>query len=145
MKSILILILIVSILSALLINCTSPSDQSSSQIVQESEGTVATTGKKLTSLDFGEKWPFTISEGIVKCTEYGGVVFEANGKVYALNGTAQMHSDEYGYANVAEIWAVDEKMAQAMKDNGYSKEEIERLKKRISISAVIDAGLELCQ
>ena len=138
-------ILIVSILYAFLISCTSPSDQSSSQSVQESEETVAATGKKLTSLDFGEKWPFTVSEGIVKCTEYGGVVFEANGKVYALNGTAQMHSDEYGYANVAEIWAVDEKMVQAMKDNGYSKEEIERLKTRINIGSIIDVGLELCQ
>lgn len=80
-------ILIVSILYAFLISCTSPSDQSSSQSVQESEETVATTGKKLTSLDFGEKWPFNISEGIVKCTEYGGVVFQANVKIYALNGT----------------------------------------------------------
>lgn len=138
-------ILTASILSALLISCTPPSDQSSSQSAHVSEETVATTGKKLTSLDFGEKWPFTISEGIVKCTEYGGVVFEANGKVYALNGTAQMHSDEYGYANVAEIWAVDEKMVQAMKDNGYSKEEIERLKTRISIGPIIDAGRELCE
>lgn len=138
-------ILIVSILAAFLICCTSPSDQSSSQSVQESEETVSTTEKKLTALDFGEKWPFTISEGMVKCTEYGGVVFEANGKVYALNGTAQMHSDEYGYANVEEIWAVDEKMIQAMKDNGYSKEEIERLKTRISIGPIIDVGLELCQ
>jgi hypothetical protein len=138
-------ILTTSILSALLISCTSPSDQSSSQSVHESEETVATTGKKITSLDFGEKWPFTISEGIVKCTEYGGVVFQANSKVYALNGTAKMHSDEYGYANVEEIWAVDEKMVQAMKDNGYSKEEIERLKIRKSIGPIIDAGLELCE
>lgn len=138
-------ILIVSILSALLISCTSSNDQSSSQSAHVSEETVDTTGKKLTSLDFGEKWPFTIPEGIVKCTEYGGIVFEANGKVYALNGTAQMHSDEYGYTNVAEIWAVDEKMVQAMKDNGYSKEEIERLKTRISIGPIIDAGRELCE
>lgn len=138
-------ILIVSILSAFLINCSSPSDQTSSQSTQTHEESVSTTGRKLTAIEFGDKWPFTVSEGIVKCTEYGGVVFQANGKVYALNGTAQMHSDEYGYANVAEIWAVDEKMVQAMKDNGYSKEEIERLKTRISIGPIIDAGRELCE
>lgn len=138
-------ILIVSILSAFLISCSSPSDQSSSQRVQESEEIVSSTEKKLTALDFGEKWPFTISEGIVKCTGYGGVVFEANGKVYALNGTAKMHSEEYGYANVEEIWAVDEKMVQAMKENGYSKEEIERLKTRINIGPIIGAGRELCE
>lgn len=62
-----------------------------------------------------------------------------------MGRTAQMHSNEYGYANVEEIWAVDEKMVQAMKDNEYSKEEIERLKTRISIGPIIDTGLELCE
>lgn len=137
-------ILIVSVLSIFLIRCTSPSDQSSSQSVHESEETVATTGKKLTSLDFGEKWPFTISEGIVKCTEYGGVVFEANGKVYAVNGTAKMHGSEHGYSEIEEIWAFDEKMIQNMKNNGYSGAEIDKLKTRINIGSIIEVGLSLC-
>lgn len=46
----------------------------------------------VTEADFGEEWPFSVSEGTLGCDGsdgLGAVTFEAEGRVYGLNGTAK--------------------------------------------------------
>src|SRR5438067_6794663 len=65
---------------------------------------------KITKVEFGEKWPFTVSEGVLTCTPYGQlhlITFSANGKVYGLNGTARNLAKERGFAEIDEIWKND--------------------------------------
>jgi hypothetical protein len=37
------------------------------------------------SQDLGDKWPFTVESGAITCPDPQEVVFEANGRKYALN------------------------------------------------------------
>ena len=74
----------------------------------------------------------------VRCEPASAVVFEVDGKVYALNGMA-MGQDRW--ADVDEIWA-----DQPFEDLGISEAEaadigMEPLKKSM---VLIDDGLELC-
>ncbi|MCP4700307.1 MAG: DUF2511 domain-containing protein [Gammaproteobacteria bacterium] len=54
----------------------------------------------ITEAEFGRKWPFTVSHGILKCTSPNIVTFEANGKTYAVNPPALAQ----GHVDVEEIW-----------------------------------------
>jgi len=102
------------VLFIMLYSCESGEDKSTSGNVKN-----IITSKKLVSTDFGEKWPFTVSEGFVKCI-MGGVIFKANGNDYALNGKAISQKDVYGYSELEEIWAFDEKHTQSLIGMGYS-------------------------
>jgi hypothetical protein len=87
----------------------------------------------LVSSDVGEDWPLTVPYAIVSCTErtLGGRLLQLvtltapDGAEYAVNGTAQDHTD---LPDIEPIWAPNP--------------DVEGL--RIDISPVIDAGLAQC-
>ena len=84
---------------------------------------------KITKQEFGEAWAFTVDEGILSCKGsygIGEVLFMANGKIYAVNGTAKGTKK---YLPIDDIWAADPKIAGAKKN----------------IGAFIEKGLKLCQ
>jgi hypothetical protein len=71
------------------------------------------------------EWPLTVSHGVVRC-EGTSVIFRANGRDYAVNGTAQMLHKEM--AKIHRIWRRDPDVPGL----------------RINIGPVLDKGLELC-
>ncbi len=48
--------------------------------------------------EFGEQWPFTVSEGVLECVDYA-VIFHTRSGRYGLNGLAESK----GYAEVDPI------------------------------------------
>ncbi len=90
-------------------------------------------GIKTTRSEYGDKWPFTVEEGVLSCTDTGRTVgttrmlevtFTANGVTYGLNGTAKQNSR---YSNVEAIWANDPSLPGTRKN----------------ITPIIDRGLAL--
>jgi hypothetical protein len=82
---------------------------------------------KITEAELGEEWPFTVSEGILRChgsAGFGAVTFEADGTEYAVNGVAKGQD----YPPVDPVWA-DDPTVDGLKKN---------------IGPVIDRGLDLC-
>ncbi len=53
--------------------------------------------------DFGNKWPFTVGEGILCEPKPNAAVFVYGGVYYALNGIATAHK----YADLDPIWKFD--------------------------------------
>jgi hypothetical protein len=92
--------------------------------VQEEEE-FAGNETSISSDEFGNEWPLTVDEGIVRCEGAGEVYFTADGTTYSVNGLAMGNSD---LPDIDVIWADDP--------------EISGLK--INISPIIDRGLELC-
>jgi hypothetical protein len=88
--------------------------------------------------NFGNSWPFTVSQGELSCSG-NSVTFKANGKTYAVNGTAKSR----GYAPINEIWKDDEKMIKILKES-FPGEDIGPPPK-INIGPIIDKGLSLCK
>ena len=52
--------------------------------------------------DFGADWPLTVESGVLSCIAPSSVVFEANGRMYAVNGAAKSQT---GLAAINAIWA----------------------------------------
>ncbi len=82
------------------------------------------TQVKITQAEYGDKWPFTVSEGVLHYRDTGvtvgttrmiEVLFTANGVTYALNGTAKENSS---YTNVDSIWAKNPSLPGIKKDIG---------------------------
>jgi hypothetical protein len=103
--------------------------------------------KLLRANDYGDKWPFTVAEGEVSCRAGSAVVFEVNGKAYAVNGNAKSR----GYLPIEPIWRHDPGMIKMQEEiakaEGKTLEEIKKLMgpmPRVNISPIIDAGLALC-
>lgn len=92
-----------------------------------SDGGEAAATKSISEEDFGKDWPFTVESGTVRCEGESEVVFEANGKTYAVNGAA--HSQQPDLAPLSDIWA-DTKSGNPPK---------------VDVAPVIDAGLALCE
>jgi len=68
------------------------------------------SGVQVSKADMGEKWPFTVENGLVHCFDGRELVFEANGIKYSLNGWAETFASEKGYnTNLKAIWARDPK------------------------------------
>ena len=107
--------------------------------------------KEISKNQFDEKWPFTVSEGKLKCVQYNakginsqmiqGVIFETNGKTYGINGTAKSWGKELGYSNIEEIWADDTIQMNKLIKAGIPKE---NAKMKIDIGTILDEGLKLC-
>ena len=93
--------------------------------------------------EFGDKWPFTVSEGLLECEGPSVVTFRANGRTYAVNGMALSRN----FADVKPIWRYDMKMIEGLaKALDMTIEETKRTNPiRISIGPIIDAGLTLCR
>lgn len=89
---------------------------------------------KVTSAEYGEAWPFTVTSGTVgyEPLQVGDrklaiLTFESGGKIYALNGIARSRIKQRGFLEIDAIW----------RDNP----KIEGLK--INISPIIQRGLAL--
>lgn len=95
----------------------------------------------VTEKEYGEEWPFTVSEGLLKCSDKG-VTFVSGGVVYAVNGTATSH----GFADIEPIWKYDEAMlSELAKAYNTTLEEMKKTSPmRISIGPIIKDGLKLC-
>ncbi|HTJ50237.1 MAG TPA: DUF2511 domain-containing protein [Cyclobacteriaceae bacterium] len=72
--------------------------------------------------DYGVDWPFTVDQGTLKCIS-NSVVFIANGKTYAVNGTALSLASRNGYENMEEIWAPDTVMIKKLMGLDFSENE----------------------
>ena len=80
--------------------------------------------------DFGEKWPLTVSEGVLHCGNtlegFQSVTFETlDGAFYAVNGTSRRD----GFRNLKDIWRLHPRFPDGLWMN---------------ISPLLDLGLELC-
>jgi uncharacterized protein DUF2511 len=76
--------------------------------------------------DLGDKWPFTVESGTVRCLTGTRIVFVTGGLVYAVNGTARGSKQ---YLDVATIWKDNPEIAGAKMDVG----------------PIIALGLSLCK
>jgi Protein of unknown function (DUF2511) len=86
--------------------------------------------QKIKKSDFGDKWPFTVNEGVLDCigtNGFGEVIFTAKGVTYAVNGIA---SGTKKYKELKLIWKDEPR-----KDFGPKKD----------IGPIIQAGLKLCK
>ena len=109
----------------------SPNSNSQAQSSESSktEKSLSPSEVKITKQEFGAKWPLTVDEGILACKGRGGVgevIFMANGKTYAVNGTAKSAKK---YIPIDEIWADNPSVSGLKKD----------------IGPIIERGLKLCQ
>ena len=97
---------------------------------------------KITEAGYGEKWPFTVSEGLLKCSQ-NEVTFVTGGVAYAVNGSAAAA----GFADIEPIWKYNIKMLEELA--GVYKKTVEEMKVespiRISIGPIIKKGLALCE
>lgn len=88
--------------------------------VKISEG----TSKEISKRQYKELWPFTVDNGRLRCIEIKvsslttihAILFEANGKNYAINGTAKNWAEENGYSNSDEIWNSSVPIGQIIED-----------------------------
>ncbi|MFD0405003.1 DUF2511 domain-containing protein [Kitasatospora sp. NPDC127116] len=69
-------------------------------------------------------WPFTVESGTLRCRSGQAVTFEAGGREYGVNGTAQAR-----YPKLLPIWADDPVLGNGLK---------------VDISSMLNAGLALC-
>lgn len=83
-------------------------------------GESSRSGQKVTSEEYGEDWPFTVSEGIVHCYDGREYVFQTGGTKYSLNGWADTFADKKGYeSNLHAIWRKDPKFPDLPDLNVY--------------------------
>lgn len=85
---------------------------------------------RVTQAEFGDEWPFSVPDGTLRCEGSGGsgaVTFEAQGRLYGVNGTAKSK----GLPGIEPIWVAD----PAAPGLGLKK----------SVGPIIDRGLQLCQ
>jgi len=112
----------------------------------------AESARPLSKVQFGDKWPLSVDKGVVKCLPIGNgaVVFEAKGKVYAVNGTARGFAKKRGFLLIDEIWINDPNYHQMIKEIAASEKkpvkEIMKIIKptKVSISPILDSGVSLC-
>ena len=93
----------------------------------------------ITSKDFGDKWPFTVTKGELSCNGNDAVTFKTNGIIYGVNGRALSK----GYPRINPIWKDDQKMIEWLKEQ-MPGEKITSPPK-ISIGPVLEKGLTLCK
>lgn len=104
------------------------------------------TAVEINKSQFGEKWPLTVPSGNVECIK-GAVIFEANKKQYAVNGTASGR----GHSPIEPIWKEDPQFMELVKIAAAAeKKTVKEMKvlmgppTRIDISPIISTGLKLC-
>lgn len=100
--------------------------------------------KKINNSEFGDKWPFTVSEGILKCSKRMITFTTKDGVTYGVNGTAK----NFGHPAIEPIWKVDTAMLEELA-KAFNKTVDEVIGDdppiRISIGPIIKVGLELCE
>ncbi|MBD2636265.1 DUF2511 domain-containing protein [Limnothrix sp. FACHB-881] len=125
--------IIISTISILVTACSSATSQletttdpnNSSSPPQTASPIAKTSSVEVTENEFGQSWPLTVPSGTLECVASQQVIFRANGKVYAVNGSAKAT----GALPIDPIW----------KDNPAIQGT------KIPISGLLNRGLELCQ
>jgi hypothetical protein len=56
-------------------------------------------GVKIGQAEYGQRWPFRVPEGRLRCEGAGAVIFTVHGKDYAVNGMAASR-----YAPIQGLW-----------------------------------------
>jgi hypothetical protein len=56
-------------------------------------------GVTIGQAEYGERWPFAVPEGRLRCEGAGAVIFTVHGKDYAVNGMAASR-----YASIQGVW-----------------------------------------
>jgi len=107
----------------------------------------ATAGQLIKSTDYGEKWPFTVKEGVLDCPDGQTVIFISGDKKYAANGAAKSR----GYAAIESIWRDDPSMLKMQKEIAKSENKtLQQIQKemgpmpKVNIGPIINAGIKLC-
>ena len=70
--------------------------------------------REVTRADLGEEWPLTVDAGTLECSRGLIYTFTADGKTWAVNGTAAAR----GYADIEPIWAPNPNIPEAKIDIG---------------------------
>ena len=86
----------------------------------------------ITESEYGEKWPLTVAGGALSCKPVGSlgiVTFTANGKTYAVNGTAMGQAKKNGWKEIDEIWKPNPTIPGT----------------KIDMEPILDKGLSLCK
>jgi hypothetical protein len=77
---------------------------------------------RVSSRDFGDRWPLTVSSGLLRCESDREITFQWKGTTYALTGSAEHRA----YDDIAAIWA-------GTPGTG-----------RLPLTPLVDRGWELC-
>jgi len=83
---------------------------------------------------YGDKWPFTVSKGILECVPPGIITFHTKKNIYAINGLAS----SMGYDKIRQIWRDDPKKK-------ISPDQPSSLMTKVDLGPIIEKGLELCK
>jgi len=93
----------------------------------------AGSGITVSSQEYGDKWPYTIPEGVLECQTRivvgyvkNDVTIRYNGRIYAINGSAR---GNHNFAPLEQIW----------RDNP------EHPGSKIPDPGIIKRGLQLCE
>lgn len=89
-------------------------------------------GATVTRADFGDRWPFTVDQGVLRCEPPSQVVFSSGGVDYAVNGMARGDMRARGWQEIDGIWAPN------------TDPEVAGMDLKISVGPLIERGLELC-
>lgn len=108
--------------------------------------------KKITSSEYGEKWPLTIDEGILQCIQFEveginpeilrGIVLKTDNKTYSVNGVAVTHGVDFGFEEISTITKVDEKTKKEMMSVGVSEKDATI---KMDIGFLLEEGQKLCK
>jgi len=80
--------------------------------------------------EYGENWPFSVSEGVLECFPPGIITFQVKDKTYAVNGLANSRN----YLKIDDIW----------RNAPPTLEQDTTSTRKMELSPVINKGLELC-
>lgn len=108
--------------------------------------------KKISSSEFGDKWPLTVDEGTLQCVQFEvngvnpevlrGVIFKTKDKTYSVNGVAASHGVDYGFEEISVITKVDLKTKNEMMKVGVSEKDATI---KMDIGFLLEEGLKLCE
>ena len=88
--------------------------------------------RTITEADYGDEWPLTVPEATLICEAPSAVILKVGSNYYGVNGTGRTYVErEYPQngRDLERIWRLD--------PGGIGP--------RVSISPLIDNGLELCE
>lgn len=96
--------------------------------------------EQIAAAELGDKWPFTVNEITLRCgdAERNHVIFEANGALYALNGSAR------GSAKMRDgVWMDSDKVRKVDPTKAAQPDIFDRPYTEMPPS-LIERGLRLC-
>jgi len=94
-------IILVLVLSLVLVGCMSVDDVPDENVPDPA--TSVPSERAISLEEFGDGYPFTV-DGVLRCVQRG-VVFVADGTIYAVNGFARAQMDAQGWADLDAVWA----------------------------------------